>query len=96
MYLMINGVRHTVTQRVVSQDTIKYLGVDPAPSAVSGAIRMYRNDGFLLSSDDSTKFSRKLISGNLVQMTNRPAPNTASFVPAPEAPSVSVSSAVVG
>lgn len=96
MYLMINGVRHTVTRRLVSSDTIKYLGVTPEPAEIVGTIEMYRDDGFLMSTDDSSKFSRKLISGFLVQLTNKPVPNTDPFVPSPEPPSATVVTAVVG
>ena len=96
MYLNINGVRHTVARRIVSSDTIKYIGVTPTPTTISGVIRMYRNDGFLMSSDDSSKFGRKLCSGNLVQLTNKPAPNTDPFVPVPEPPTAKVVTAVVG
>lgn len=96
MYLNINGVRHTVTRRIVTADTIKYIGVTPEPTKITGIIRMYRDDGFLLSSDDSSAFARKLCSGSLVQLTNKPAPNTDPFVPPPEPPSAKVVTAVVG
>ena len=96
MYLNINGVRPTVTRRIVTSDPIKYLGVTPKPTEITGVIHMYRNDGFLLSTDDSSKFSRKLCSGNLVQLTNKPVPDTAPFVPVPVPPSAKVVTAVVG
>ena len=96
MYLNINGVRHTVTRRIVTSDTIKYLGVTPEPAEINGVIHMYRNDGFLMSSDDSSSFSRKLCSGTLVQLTNKPAPNTDPFVPPHEPPVAKVVTAVVG
>lgn len=96
MYLIINGVRHTVTRRLVSADTIKYLGVTPEPTEIDGMIHMYRDDGFLMSTDDSSQFSRKLFSGTLMQLTNKPAPNTDPFVPPPEPPSANVATAVVG
>lgn len=96
MYLNINGVQHTVTRRIVSADTIKYIGVTPTPTTITGVIRMYRNDGFLLSSDDTTAYGRKLCSGNLVQLTNKSAPNTDPFVAPPDPPSGKVVTAVVG
>lgn len=96
MYLMINGVRYTVARRLVSADTIKYLGVSPEPAKIVGAIEMFRDDGFLMSTDDSSKFSRKLFSGTLMQLTNKPAPNTDPFEPAPEPPTAKVVTAVVG
>ena len=96
MYLMINDVRHTVSRRLVTSDTIKYLGVTPEPDEITGMIHMYRDDGFLMSTDDSSKFSRKLFSGTLMQLTNKPVPNTDPFVPPPEPPTAKVVTAVVG
>ena len=96
MYLMINGVQHTVKRRLVCSDTIKYLGVTPEPDEITGMIHMYRDDGFLMSTDDSSKFSRKLFSGTLMQLTNKPVPNTDPFVPPPDPPTAKVVTAVVG
>lgn len=96
MYLIINGVRHTVSRRLVSSDTIKYIGVTPEPAEISGIISMYRDDGFLMSTDDPSQFSRKLFSGTLMQLTNKPVPNTDPFVPPPEPPTAKVVTAVVG
>ena len=74
MYLMINGNRHTVSRRIVTADTIKYLTVDPAPEDISGTIQMYRNDGFLMSEDNADSFERKFCVGNLLTLTNKPEP----------------------
>ena len=96
MYLNINGVRHTVSRRLVSGDTIKYIGVTPEPAAVKGTISMYRNDGFLMSEDNADNFTRKVYSGTVLLLTNKPEPNTDPFVPPPEPPSANVVTAVVG
>ena len=96
MYLTINGVQHAVTRRLVSSDTIKYIGVTPEPGTVSGTISMYRNDGFLMSEDNADNFTRKVYSGTVLLLTNKPEPNTDPFVPPPEPPSASVVTAVVG
>jgi hypothetical protein len=96
MYLTINDVRHTVTRRLVSSDTIKYIGVTPEPDAVSGTISMYRNDGFLMSEDNAGKFVRKVYSGTVLLLTNLPEPSIEPFVPEPEPPSAKVVTAVVG
>ncbi len=96
MYLTINGAKYTVTRRLLGSDTIKYLGVTPEPTDISGTIKMYRNDGFLMSFDNADDFSRKLFSGTLLQLTNKPEPDTSSFVPAPMPPTATVFSAVVG
>ena len=96
MYLRINGTNYTVTKRLVGSDTIKYLGVTPEAINVSGTIQMYRDDGFLLSSDNADNFSRKLVSGTLLQLTNKPELDTKSFIPTPEPPTAKVFEAVVG
>lgn len=96
MYLRISGTNYTVTRRLVSSETIKYLGVTPKPIGVSGTIDMYRDDGFLLSSDNADNFSRSIYSGTLLQLTNKPEPDTSSFVPTPTPPTAKVVEAVVG
>lgn len=95
MYLRISGTNYTVTRRVVSSDTIKYLGVTPEPIGVTGTIEMYRNDGVLMSSDNVENFSRKLFSGTLLQLTNKPEPDS-SLIPSQKPPSATVVEAVVG
>lgn len=98
MYLLINGSKHTVKRRIATSDTIKYLGVTPnlVPTAVVGTIGMYRNDDVLISEDDTSKFSRKLFSGELFQLTNKPELDTSSFTPPAQPPSAKVVTAVVG
>lgn len=98
MYLLINGQRHTVKRRIVSSDTIKYLGVTPSltPTAIAGTIGMYRDDDVLISEDNTENFSRKLLSGELLQLTNKPELDTSSFVPPIEPPTAKVVTAVVG
>ena len=96
MYLRINGTNYTVTRRLVSGDTIKYLGVTPKPINISGTIQMYRDDGFLLSSDNADDFSRNLYSGTLFQITNKPEADTNPFVPPLPPPTALVVTAIVG
>lgn len=98
MYLLINGTKHTVKRRIASSDTIKYLGVTPSlvPTAIAGTIGMYRNDDVLISEDVVGNYSRKLMSGELLQLTNKPALDTSSFVPPAQPPSATVVTAVVG
>lgn len=74
MYLMINGVKHSVTDRIVRGNTIKYTAVFPAPAEISGNIEMYRDDGFLLSSDNADEYRRKEVVGALVTISKTPAP----------------------
>jgi hypothetical protein len=72
MYLIINGNRHDVSRRIVSNDTIKFLTVTPEPEEVSGKIRMFENNGFLISEDNADDFSRWAYSGTLLTLTNAP------------------------
>ena len=95
MYLRISGTNYTVTKRLVSSDTIKYLGVTPEPLNVNGKIEMYRDDGFLLSSDNADNFDRHIYSGTLFQLTNKPEADKSSFVPTPTIPSAQVFNAII-
>jgi len=85
MYLIINGKRYTVSRRIAERDTVRYLTVEPAPGDVSGAIRMYDDNGFPISSDDASHYARWVYSGTLLTLTNRPLPQPPkpeSFTPA--------------
>ena len=96
MYLTINEARHTVVRRIVSSDTIKYIGVTPEPTKITGTIHMYRDDGFLMSEDDSSKFSRKLCYGTLLQLTNKPELDESTLLSNPNPTAEKVVTAVVG
>lgn len=96
MYLRISGTNYPVTRRLVGSDTIKYLGVTPEPLNVSGMIEMYRDDGFLMSSDNTDNFDRHVYSGTLFQLTNKPEADTKPFTPPPIIPSALVVTAIVG
>lgn len=78
MYLIINNERYTVSRRLVSADEIKYLSVEPQPD-VSGLIRMYRDDGFEMSTDNADSFAKHTYTGTLLVLSNIPDP-----VPVPE------------
>ena len=74
MYLQIGDNQYTVTRRIVSGDTLKFLGVTPDPGEVSGTIEMHRDDGFLFSEDNADNYERQSYSGTLLTLTNRPEP----------------------
>lgn len=74
MYLLINDTQYTVSRRIVTSDTIKYLSVEPDPGTVTGSIKMYRDDGFFLSEDTADNYERQSYSGTLLTLTNRPEP----------------------
>lgn len=72
MYLDINGNIHQVHRRIVTADTVKYTFVTPEPESISGTIKMYRDDGFLMSEDNADSYERKTYVGTLLTLTNAP------------------------
>ena len=83
MYLLINNEQYPVTKRIVSKDTVKYLSVSPDPRPVSGPVQMYRDDGFLLSEDDSDGYTRQTYAGTILTLTNKPEPTPVETVHVP-------------
>lgn len=74
MYLTINEKRYSVSKRIVTNDTIRYLSVEPAPENIAGTIQMYTDEGFLLSEDNADNYERKEYVGTLLTITNAPVP----------------------
>lgn len=72
MYLEINSKRHTISRRIADNDTVRYLTVTPDPGEVSGTVKVFRNDGFLLSEDHVSDYARQSYSGTLLTLTNEP------------------------
>lgn len=72
MYLVISDKKYTVTRRTVTNNTVRYLTVTPDPGEVSGTVKMFRNDGFLLSEDHVSDYARQSYSGTLLTLTNEP------------------------
>lgn len=70
MYLIINGSQYTCTRRVSVQDTVQYLNVTPAPESISGTLRLYREDGYLLHEDNVEDYARCEYSGTLLTLSN--------------------------
>lgn len=83
MYIKIGKTQYPCTRRIVTGDTIKYLSVKPNPGEVTGKIQMYRDDGFLLSEDDASKYARQTYAGTIFTLTNKPVPVPVP-TPAPE------------
>lgn len=78
MYLIINDKKYNISKRIVTNDTIKYLTVTPEPNNISGIVKMYTDEGFLLSEDNLDNFERKIYTGTLLTVTNKP-----EYVPQP-------------
>ena len=81
MYLLINGSRYTVSRRIKRDDTLKFLDVTPDPGEVDGIILMYRNDGFLLSQDNTADYTRQEYSNDVYTLTNQPEPEPMPYAP---------------
>ena len=95
MYLLINNTQYPLTKRIVTGDTVKYLSVSPDPRPVSGPVQMYRDDGFLLSEDDSDAYTRQTYAGTILTLTNKPEPvPVPSPTPEPQATTAQTLAAV--
>lgn len=81
MYLTINETRYACRKRILTADTVRYLGVEPTPEAVGGIARLFRDDGFLLAEDDLDRYARTSCVGAMLTATNAPEPEP--VVPAP-------------
>lgn len=88
MYLKIGENQYSCTKRIKSAaGTLKFLGVSPAPGDVSGTIQMYRNDGFLMSEDDTSQYIRQKYAGTMLAFFAYPEPEPAPVTPSIPAPS---------
>lgn len=72
MYLLINEVKHSVTKRTKTSDTIEYWGVTTAPEEISGMAKLFSDDDFLLCEDNLDNYERKYHKGTLFVVTNKP------------------------
>lgn len=71
MYLIINGNKYSVSKRIVTNDSVKYHSVSPQPTELGDTIKMYRDDGFLLSTDNPADYSETSYTGTLLVLTNQ-------------------------
>ena len=84
MYLKIGENQYSCTKRIKSAaGTLKFLGVSPAPGEVSGTIQMYRDDGFLMSEDNTSQYIRQKYAGTLLAFFAYPEPEPVP-TPAPK------------
>lgn len=83
MFLMINDKRYSVSRRIKQGDTVKYLSVSPSVEDISGTVKLFRDDGLLLSEDNAEDYTRRFMVGTLLTMTNQPEP-----MPEPVSPSL--------
>lgn len=86
MYIKFSGDadnKFTLKKRIVTEYTVRYIGVEPMPSKIQGTISVYTDSGYLLSEDKVEDFSRYEINGSTFIITNLPEPEPQ---PEPEPP----------
>lgn len=72
MFLMINDKRYAVARRIKQGDTVKFLSVAPAVEDISGSVKLFRDDGFLISEDNADEYARAFMDGSMLVLTNQP------------------------
>ena len=78
MCLKINDKRYAVARRIKQGDTVKFLSVSPTVEDISGSIKLFRDDGFLISEDVAEDYARRFMAGSLLTLTNQPEPTPAT------------------
>ena len=81
MYIMIQGNTYANVRRVVfpGSGNVAFIGESiPAGLDALGVISVYRDDGFLLRQDDSSKFARIASQNGALLLTNQPLPEPTS------------------
>lgn len=81
MYITIQGNTYANVRRVVfpGSGNVAFIGESiPAGLDAPGIISVYRDDGFLLRQDDSSKFARIASQNGALLLTNQPLPEPTS------------------
>ena len=73
MYIKINNESYSCTRRITRGDDIVFLGVSPEPPEAD-TIELYRDDGFLLRTDDVSSYLRRVYQGSTLTYTNTEEP----------------------
>lgn len=84
MYLNISNQQYSCRERRVGNKNIIYLGVTGLQMPISGIIQLCRNDGFVLAEDDSSDYSRHVLQGTRLTLTNEPERPPQPYVPTVE------------
>lgn len=74
MYVKIDESTYPCTRIVCKQNKVMYYGVLDAPENISGEIGLYRDDGFLLRTDNVEDYARHTYVSELLTLTNEPEP----------------------
>lgn len=84
MYIKINNLDYPCRERRVENGTILFLGVTGLTMPISGTIQLVRNDGFILSEDNTADYQRHVYQGTRLTLTNEPERPPQPVVPTTE------------
>ncbi len=84
MYIKINNLQYPCRERRVEQNSIYYLGVTGLTMPISGTVQLCRNDGFIMSEDDTADYQRHVLQGTRLTLTNEPEQPPQPYVPTTE------------
>lgn len=82
MYITYNGTEYSCRCAIGTSITYKGLPAD-FPHPVSGAIRLYANDGFHLRTDIAEDYLRQVFEDGTLTLTNSPEPVEPDPIPEP-------------
>lgn len=71
MYLQINGVKYHNVSRYHTGDTISYSGASLTGIETLGTVDVYRDDDFLLATDDTTEYPYQTITDGHILLRKR-------------------------
>lgn len=87
MYILYNSVRYPCKCR--PSKTMRYTGLSgDFPTSVSGEIKLYDNDNFLMRTDVVENYLRYTLSNGVLMLTNDPEPEPAPDMPVEPVPDV--------
>lgn len=66
MYLETNGAKYPNVRRYADGESISYTGASLVDVAELGTVNVYRDDGFLLTTDDTTQYPFKTITNGYI------------------------------
>lgn len=76
MYIETNGAKYPNVRRYASGEAISYTGASLVEIETLGAVDVYRDDGFLLMTDDTSQYPVQTITNGyiLLRKTEPPEP----------------------
>lgn len=84
MYIKVNNLQYPCRERRVENGTISFLGVTGLTMPISGTVQLCRNDGFILSEDNTEDYQRHVLQGTRLTLTNEPEQPPQPYVPTTE------------